>query len=64
MFHNSSNFKMLMWALQGRRNGFGIGWAEKFFLGDKKNFLPKFFSPKEAFPQILGGQLPIRVRRP
>ena len=53
--------------LQGRRNGFWIGWAEKFFIGDKKIFFAQIFSPKRAFPQILGGQLPTlptRVRRP
>ena len=40
-----------------------LGGQKKIFQGTKK-FLPKFFSPKEAFPQILGGQLPTRVRRP
>ena len=45
-----------------------LDWVgRKYFIGDKKKFFAQIFSPKRAFPQILGGQLPTlptRVRRP
>ena len=45
-----------------------LDWVgRKKFLGDKKIFFAQIFSLKEAFPQILGGQLPTlptRIRRP